>query len=35
MCLGLGLDLLHRRRTRADVRRTLDYHLNRILEEQP
>ncbi|GAA0992088.1 TetR/AcrR family transcriptional regulator [Acrocarpospora macrocephala] len=32
---GLGLDLLHRRRTRADVRRTLDYHLNRILAEQP
>ena len=28
---GLGLDLLHRRRTRADVRRTLDYHLDRIL----
>ncbi len=30
---GLGLDLLHRRRTRADVRRTLDHHLNRILAE--
>ncbi|MFC4588840.1 TetR/AcrR family transcriptional regulator [Sphaerisporangium corydalis] len=30
---GLGLDLLHRRRTRADVRRTLDYHLDRILAE--
>ncbi|GLX96727.1 TetR/AcrR family transcriptional regulator [Herbidospora sp. NBRC 101105] len=28
---GLGLDLLHGRRTRADVRRTLDYHLGRIL----
>ncbi len=28
---GLGLDLLHRRRTRADVLRTIDYHLNRIL----
>lgn len=28
---GLGLDLLHRRRTRADVQRTLDYHLSRIL----
>lgn len=28
---GLGLDLLHRRRTRADVRRVLDYHLDRIL----
>jgi len=28
---GLGLDLLHRCRTRADVRRTLDYHLDRIL----
>ncbi|WP_203979427.1 TetR/AcrR family transcriptional regulator [Planotetraspora silvatica] len=32
---GFGLDLLHRRRTRADVRRTVDYHLNRILAEQP
>ncbi len=32
---GLGLDLLHQRRTRTDVRRTLDYHLNRILAEQP
>lgn len=32
---GLGLDLLHRRRTRADVRRTLDYHLNRILPPPP
>ncbi len=32
---GLGLDLLHRRRTRADVRRTLDYHLDRILQDQP
>lgn len=32
---GLGLDLLHRRRTRADVRRTLDYHLDRILQAQP
>ena len=32
---GLGLDLLHRRRTRADVRRTLDYHLNRIVPQQP
>jgi AcrR family transcriptional regulator len=32
---GLGLDLLHRRRTRADVRRTLDYHLHRILVERP
>jgi AcrR family transcriptional regulator len=30
---GLGLDLLHRRRTRADVRRTLDYHLNRVLQQ--
>ncbi|GAA2716183.1 TetR/AcrR family transcriptional regulator [Actinoplanes palleronii] len=28
---GLGLDLLHRRRTRADVLRVLDHHLNRIL----
>ena len=28
---GLGLDLLHRRRSRAEVRRTLDYHLDRIL----
>lgn len=28
---GLGLDLLHRRRSVADVRRTLDYHLGRIL----
>jgi AcrR family transcriptional regulator len=32
---GLGLDLLHRRRSRADVRRTLDYHLNRVLVERP
>ncbi|MEU4623478.1 TetR family transcriptional regulator C-terminal domain-containing protein [Actinoplanes sp. NPDC023801] len=32
---GLGLDPLHRRRTRADVRRTLDYHLHRILAERP
>jgi AcrR family transcriptional regulator len=32
---GLGLDLLHRRRTRADVGRTLEHHLNRILAEQP
>ncbi|MBG0831602.1 TetR/AcrR family transcriptional regulator [Planomonospora sp. ID67723] len=32
---GLGIDLLNRRRTWADVRRTLDYHLNRILAEQP
>jgi hypothetical protein len=32
---GLGLDLLHRRRVRASVRRTLDYHLNRILMERP
>jgi AcrR family transcriptional regulator len=31
---GLGLDLLHRRRTRADVRRTLDYHLSRILTDR-
>jgi AcrR family transcriptional regulator len=31
---GLGLDLLHRRRTRADVRHALDYHLNRILTRQ-
>ncbi len=30
---GLGLDLLHRRRTRADVRRTIDYHLGRILTD--
>ncbi|MEV4283662.1 TetR/AcrR family transcriptional regulator [Actinoplanes xinjiangensis] len=28
---GLGLDLLHRRRSVAEVRRTLDYHLSRIL----
>ncbi|GAB2585438.1 hypothetical protein Aab01nite_52880 [Paractinoplanes abujensis] len=28
---GLGLDLLHGRRTRAQVRRTLDYHLARVL----
>jgi AcrR family transcriptional regulator len=28
---GLGLDLLHGRCTRAHVRRTLDYHLDRIL----
>ncbi|GAA0266266.1 TetR/AcrR family transcriptional regulator [Cryptosporangium japonicum] len=28
---GLGLDLLHGRRTAADVRRTVDYHLARIL----
>ena len=32
---GLGMDLLHRRRTRADVRRTLNYHLDRILQDQP
>jgi AcrR family transcriptional regulator len=32
---GLGLDLLHRRRTRANVRGTLDYHLDRILAERP
>jgi BetI-type transcriptional repressor, C-terminal len=32
---GLGLDLLHRRCTRAHVRRIPDYHLDRILEEQP
>lgn len=32
---GLGLDLLHRRRTRADVQHTLDYHLNRILYQKP
>lgn len=31
---GLGLDLMHRRCTRAHVRRTLDYHLNRILDDQ-
>jgi AcrR family transcriptional regulator len=28
---GLGLDLLHRRRSRAGTRRVLDYHLDRIL----
>ncbi len=32
---GLGLDLLHRRLTRADVRRTLDYHLDRVLAPRP
>ncbi|AGZ42406.1 transcriptional regulator [Actinoplanes friuliensis DSM 7358] len=32
---GLGLDLLHRRRTRTDVQRTLDHHLNRILSPHP
>lgn len=32
---GLGIDLLHHRRSHADVRRTLDYHLNRILSDQP
>lgn len=32
---GLGIDLLHRRRTTADVRRTLDYHLDRILTARP
>lgn len=31
---GLGLDLLHQRRTPAGVRRTLDYHLGRILSLQ-
>ncbi|EXG82624.1 TetR/AcrR family transcriptional regulator [Cryptosporangium arvum] len=31
---GLGVDLLHRRRSTADVRRTLDYHLARILEDE-
>lgn len=33
--VGLGMDLPHRRRTRAHVRRTLDYHLDRILAEAP
>ncbi|MGW2631909.1 TetR/AcrR family transcriptional regulator [Streptomyces chattanoogensis] len=28
---GLGMDVLHGRRTLADVRRTVDYHLDRIL----
>ncbi len=28
---GLGMDVLHGRRTLADVRTTLDYHLDRIL----
>ena len=28
---GLGLDLLHGRRTTAEVRRTVDYHLDRVL----
>ncbi|MCQ8768527.1 TetR/AcrR family transcriptional regulator [Streptomyces telluris] len=28
---GLGMDVLHGRRTLADVRATLDYHLDRIL----
>ena len=32
---GLGLDLLHRRRSLADVRRTLDYHLDRVLRPVP
>jgi AcrR family transcriptional regulator len=32
---GLALDLLHRRRTRSDVQRTLDYHLTRILPPPP
>jgi AcrR family transcriptional regulator len=32
---GLGLDLLHRRRSRADVQRTLDYHLDRVLRPSP
>ncbi|MDI6102098.1 TetR/AcrR family transcriptional regulator [Actinoplanes sp. NEAU-A12] len=32
---GLGMDLLHRRRPLADVRRTLDYHLDRILADRP
>ena len=27
---GLGIDILHGRRTMADVRRTLDYHLDRV-----
>ncbi len=27
---GLGLDLLHGRRTTAEVRRTVDYHLDRL-----
>lgn len=30
---GLGLDLLHGRRTTASVRRALDYHLRRVLAE--
>ncbi|WP_198169102.1 GNAT family N-acetyltransferase [Herbidospora daliensis] len=30
---GLGLDLLHGRRTKAEVGRTVDYHLARILAE--
>lgn len=32
---GLGLDLLHRRRPLTEVRRTIDYHLNRILAAPP
>jgi AcrR family transcriptional regulator len=28
---GLGMDLLHGRRTTSEVRRTVDYHLDRLL----
>lgn len=27
---GLGMDVLHGRRTMADVQATIDYHLDRI-----
>ncbi|MFI1501108.1 TetR/AcrR family transcriptional regulator [Streptomyces platensis] len=33
--VGLGSDVLHRRRTLDEVRRTLDYHLDRIFAGDP
>ncbi|MFE0188607.1 TetR/AcrR family transcriptional regulator [Streptomyces sp. NPDC058989] len=33
--IGLGGDVLHRRRTLDDVRRTLDYHLDKIFAGDP
>ncbi|MFI9202291.1 TetR/AcrR family transcriptional regulator [Streptomyces sp. NPDC053048] len=32
---GLGIDVLHGRRTLADVRHTIDYHLDRIFAAHP
>ncbi|MFI0156081.1 hypothetical protein [Streptomyces lydicus] len=33
--VGLGGDVLHGRRTLADIRRTLDYHLDKIFAGDP